>query len=85
MIARGRIGGRGGAILSAPSTAEGRMPGQKAWERMGSPPKLTAAKQAEDRTATGGVCYAAELRRAATTGKSTISRTRSYLSTRTAK
>jgi DNA invertase Pin-like site-specific DNA recombinase len=55
-------------------TAEGRSRAQKRGQRMGRPPKLTAAQQAEARRRRAEGATLAELARSYHVGKSTISR-----------
>jgi DNA invertase Pin-like site-specific DNA recombinase len=55
-------------------TAEGRSRAQKRGERMGRPPKLTAAQKAEARRRRAQGATLAELARSYGVGKSTISR-----------
>jgi DNA invertase Pin-like site-specific DNA recombinase len=55
-------------------TAEGRSRAQKRGQRMGRPPKLTAAQQAEARRRRAEGATLAELARSCHVGKSTISR-----------
>src|SRR5271167_4453489 len=57
-------------------TAEGRSRAQKRGQRMGRPPKLTAAQQAEARRRWAEGATLAELARSYGVGKSTISRLR---------
>ena len=60
--------------LSRTRTAEGRSRAQKPGQRMGRPPQLTTAQQAEARRRRAQDATLAELARSYGVGKSTISR-----------
>src|SRR6202022_4860901 len=63
-------------------TAEGRSRAQKRGQRMGRPPKLTDAQQAEARRRRAEGATLAELARSYGVGKSTISRLTAYRDSR---